>query len=127
LSNNNALTQANIIGKRVAQLGFDWPTWHGAFDKVSEEVAEVKAELIQQPVDDNKVKEELGDLLFSVVNLIRKLELDPGDVLELANNKFERRFSAIEVLLGNAGLSVEDATLIQMEEAWQQVKRTESS
>jgi len=125
LSNNNPLAQANIIGKRVAQLGFDWPTWHGALDKVREEVAEVNAELVQPAIDDQKVKEELGDLLFSVVNLIRKLELDPEDVLNQANSKFERRFSQIEVLLGSAGLSVEDASLTQMESAWQQVKQNE--
>jgi len=125
MSGDSEMQRANLIQQRVAKLGFDWPSWHGAFDKVSEELAEVNAELINEPVADKKVAEELGDLMFSVINLIRKLELSPDEVLNSASSKFERRFAEIEAVLKTQDLSIESASLAQMEQAWQQVKNSE--
>lgn len=118
----SALTRANRIQQCVAQHGFDWPSWHGPFDKVVEELEEVKAELNSQPVAHEKVQEELADLLFSVVNLVRSQSLEPEEVLNFANDKFERRFRAVENVLLGSGLTTKVATLEQMEAAWQQVK-----
>lgn len=120
-----ALSRANKIQKRVAHHGFDWPSWHGTLDKVREELNEVEQELTAESVNAKKVDEELGDLLFSVVNLVRSQGGDPEAILRQANNKFERRFRGVETVLDNKGLNTYSASLEQMEDAWQQVKAFE--
>lgn len=122
-----ALSRANKIQKRVAHHGFDWPSWHGTLDKVREELNEVEQELVAATVDAKKVDEELGDLLFSVVNLVRSQGSDPEDVLRQANNKFERRFRGVETVLDSHGLNTNSASLEQMEDAWQRVKALEAT
>jgi len=124
-SDISSLARSNEIGQRVAQHGFDWPSWHGAHDKVNEELNEVAAELSAQEVNQGKVSDELGDLLFSVVNLIRMLKLDPEQIMTQANDKFEARFRAVEAQLLSQGLNTRRATLAQMEKAWQEVKMSE--
>ncbi|MFC3913188.1 nucleoside triphosphate pyrophosphohydrolase [Pseudaeromonas sharmana] len=120
-----ALTRANKIQKRCAGVGFDWPELQPVLDKVLEEVDEVMHEVNQPVRDEQKVAEELGDLLFATVNLVRHLKKEPEQVLRDANSKFERRFRAVEQDLLRMGLSVQQASLEQMESAWQRVKDSE--
>lgn len=94
-------------------------------DKVYEEIDEVMHEARQAVVDESKLEEEIGDLLFATVNLSRHLGHKAENALQAANRKFERRFRQVEAIVKQSGLRLEDATLEQMEEAWQQVKKSE--
>lgn len=98
-----ALERANKLQKRAARTGFDWPDASGARTKVVEELAELDAETGQA-----EREEELGDLLFAVVNLARKLNIEPEAALRAANAKFERRFRAIETAPGFDALSLDE-------------------
>ena len=120
-----ALTRANKIQKRCAAVGFDWPELQPVVDKVHEEINEVLHEVNQPVRDEGKVAEELGDLLFATVNLVRHLKKEPEQVLREANSKFERRFRCVEQDLSRMGLDVRVSTLDQMEAAWQRVKDSE--
>ena len=108
----------------MAKVGFDWPDHAGVVDKIREETDEV-AETLDLPDADPHVAEELGDLLFVVVNLCRRRKVDPELALFNANRKFERRFNAIEAALKAQGISLAAATADEMEAAWQAVKRSE--
>ena len=110
-----ALLRAEKLQKRAARTGFDWPDLTGVLDKIAEELAEV-----QDAADDAAREEEVGDLLFAVVNLSRHLKIDPEAALRKANAKFETRFRGMEALAGDAfaGLSLE-----AKEALWQRVKR----
>ncbi len=121
-----ALMKAHKIQKRCASVGFDWNTLGPVLDKVYEEIDEVMHEARQAVVDESKLEEEIGDLLFATVNLSRHLGHKAENALQAANRKFERRFRQVEAIVQQRGLRLEDATLEQMEEAWQQVKRQES-
>lgn len=122
-----ALTRAAKLTRRAARVGFDWPDALSVLDKLEEEAAELRAELRPgQPAPDRaRLADEVGDLLFVLANLARKLDLDPEDCLRSANAKFERRFSAVEQALAAAGLAPADATLEAMETHWQAVKSAE--
>jgi len=126
-SNMPALSRAAKIQKRVAHHGFDWPTWHGSMDKIKEELLEVEQELVAEVVIPDKVNEELGDLLFAVVNLVRSQRVDPEQALRSANQKFERRFRGVETILLEQGLTTEQASLTQMDQIWDQVKTLEKN
>lgn len=119
-----ALLQAYKITKKVAKVGFDWPDHAGVVEKIREETAEV-AETLDLPDDDPHVAEELGDLLFVVVNLCRRRKVDPELALFNANRKFERRFNALEAALKERGMNLATAGVEEMEAAWQMVKRSE--
>jgi ATP diphosphatase len=119
-----ALTRAEKLQKRAARVGFDWPSTLPVFDKIAEEIGELRAE-IDQDAPAERLSDELGDLLFAVVNLSRKLAIDPEQALRGANRKFERRFHAVEQRLAARGKAVGEASLDQMEVEWQQVKREE--
>lgn len=119
-----ALLQAYKITKKVAKVGFDWPDHAGVVEKIREETAEV-AETLDLPDDDPHVAEELGDLLFVVVNLCRRRKVDPELALFNANRKFERRFNAVEAALKERGMNLATAGVEEMEAAWQMVKRSE--
>ena len=108
-----ALERAEKLQKRAGRTGFDWPDHKGARDKVEEELAELDQEL-----DPTLREEELGDLLFAVVNLARKLDISPEVALRKANKKFERRFRAIEAVPGFEGMSLQEK-----EELWVAEKR----
>ena len=108
-----ALERAEKLQKRAGRTGFDWPDHKGARDKVEEELAELDQEL-----DPTSREEELGDLLFAVVNLARKLDISPEVALRKANKKFERRFRAIEAVPGFEGMSLQEK-----EELWVAEKR----
>lgn len=119
-----SLLQTYKITKKVAKVGFDWPDHAGVVEKIREETAEV-AETLDLPDDDPHVAEELGDLLFVVVNLCRRRKVDPELALFNANRKFERRFNAVESTLKEQGISLAAASLDEMEAAWQAAKRRE--
>lgn len=116
-----ALSRALKIGKRVARVGFDWPDHGGALDKIEEECAELRAE-VETGQAQEKLSEEFGDLLFAMVNLARKLHLDPEAALHAANRKFEHRFRAVEARLAERGKRPEDSDLEEMDGLWDEVK-----
>ncbi|MDR0219603.1 MAG: nucleoside triphosphate pyrophosphohydrolase [Enterobacteriaceae bacterium] len=118
-----ALMKAYKMQKRCASVGFDWDTLGPVLDKVYEEIGEVMTEVEQTIVDDERVEEELGDLLFAVVNLSRHLGHKPEIALQKACRKFEKRFRGVETLIHEKGSSLESATLEEMDEIWERVKR----
>ena len=119
-----ALTRAAKLGKRAAQVGFEWPDVHGALDKVGEELAELRQEISADP-DRVAVEGEIGDLLFSLVNICRYLEIDPEAALKRTNAKFERRFHYVERRLAEQGKAPEQATLEEMDALWNEGKKRE--
>jgi MazG family protein len=119
-----ALTRANKLGKRAAEIGFEWPDTHGALDKVGEEIEELRAELKGTP-DPTAISNEVGDLLFSLVNVARYLKIDPETALRHANAKFERRFRYVEQRLEEQGRRPQDATLEEMDALWEEGKAQE--
>jgi ATP diphosphatase len=116
-----SLTRAAKLQKRAARVGFDWPDTQGVLAKCHEEFAEFEAELAEGNTE--AMQEEFGDLLFSMVNLSRHLSLDAELSLRQANEKFERRFQKMEGLLTDAGRSLDEASLEEMDAAWEQIKR----
>lgn len=117
-----SLLRAYEIGTRVAAVGFDWPTPLQVVDKIEEEVAELRDALTTEGAA--RSEEEMGDLLFAISNLSRKLGIDPESALRRANEKFTKRFTAMEDRLHAQGRSVHDATLEEMEREWDAVKGT---
>lgn len=119
-----ALIRAEKLQKRAARVGFDWPDAQGALNKIHEECDELQQEL--ERADNDKLKDELGDLLFSVVNAARLLGLDAEQALSQANEKFDRRFRAMEMLLSeNLKSDLHALTPEQWDETWETVKRDE--
>jgi ATP diphosphatase len=120
-----ALLAAYEIGQRAAATGFDWQAATDVVDKIEEEVQELRETLGGD--DRARIEEELGDLLFAVANLARKLKIEPEAALRAANRKFTGRFAAMQQRLEEHGLSLGEATLDQMEHEWQAVKREEGA
>ena len=120
-----ALSRARTICSRVAKVGFDWPTAEAVLVKLDEETREVHEAIASG--DREAIEDEIGDMLFVIANLARKLDVDAESALRRANLKFTRRFREVETRLDASGLSLEAATLDQMEAAWQATKRAESS
>lgn len=116
-----ALTRANKLGKRAAAVGFEWPDVMGALDKVAEEIEELRSEI--RAGDTAAMEGELGDLLYSLVNVCRYVKVDPENALRLTNAKFERRFRYIEQRLKEQGSSPQEASLEQMDRLWDEAKR----
>lgn len=114
-----ALARANEISTRVAAVGFDWAKTEDVVDKIEEEVAELRGATHESR---QRAEEEMGDLLFSIANLARKLGIDPESALRKANEKFTKRFSALEAVFDARGRSIHDASLEEMEAVWQDVK-----
>ena len=117
------LARAYRVQARVAEFGFDWSDWRGAWEKVREEVDEVGHEL--EAGDFARLEEELGDLLFAVVNLVRLADAHPVSALGRANEKFARRFNAVEALAAERGVRFGEATLEELDRLWDEVKRRE--
>jgi ATP diphosphatase len=115
-----ALTRALKLQKRAARVGFDWPGIAPVFAKITEEIAELQAEISAR--DRSGMADEMGDLLFSVVNLARHLDLDPEAALRAGANKFERRFRGLETDLADRGVNPADLPIEALEEAWQAAK-----
>lgn len=119
-----ALMRAAKLTRRAARVGFDWPDAASVLEKLDEETAELRAELASAS-DPARLADELGDMLFVLANLARKLDLDPEACLRGANAKFERRFGAIEAALAAEGRSPGEASLAEMEAHWQAAKAAE--
>lgn len=117
------LRQAHRLQERVAQVGFDWPSARGAWEKVREEVEEVGEEL-DSPAT-HALEEEVGDLLFAVVNLARLSGVHSPTALARANRKFVRRFEEVERLAGERGVVVGEADLATLDRLWDEAKRGE--
>jgi len=115
-----AMLEASKLGSKASKVGFDWPDATGLFDKLQEEIAELHAEL-DPPSDPAKIEAELGDLLFTAVNLARHLKVDPESALRATNAKFRRRFAAMEVAAGSPE-ALAHQTPDQLEELWAQAK-----
>jgi len=115
-----ALTRAVKLTARASRVGFDWPDAEAVLEKLDEEVHELRAEL--PGADPERLKDELGDLLFVLANLARKLKLDPETCLRHANEKFSRRFNAVEANFETKGQSLAEVSLDAMEAAWQAEK-----
>ena len=114
-----ALMRAEKLSKRAVRAGFDWPDVDGVFLKIDEEVAEIEEEIAKNSSNlSDRTEDEIGDLLFTVVNLARKLNVDPEVALRSGNRKFEKRFKHLESLIGE----VENATPEEMQDAWNAAK-----
>ena len=125
-----ALTRAVKLQKRAAQVGFDWPTITPVFDKVLEELDEVKQEIILEEAcgqNNERIEEEVGDLLFACTNLARHARINPETALRHSNRKFEKRFSRMEALAAENSLVIETLDIEQWELLWDQVKTEENS
>jgi nucleoside triphosphate diphosphatase len=122
-----AMLEAGKLGSRAAKVGFDWPDTGGLFDKLQEEIAELKAEL--EPSSGNQsapaIEAELGDLLFTVINLARHLKVDPESALRATNAKFRRRFAAMESAAGSAD-ALAASTPSELDTLWNQAKNAVS-
>lgn len=118
-----ALMRAQRVQSRAARQGFDWPNAEGALDKVEEEFAELRQAQSDQSTE--AIEDEFGDLLFSVVNTARFLQINPEDALRRSVNKFERRFRAIESELNKSNRSMRDTALSELDELWDEIKRRE--
>lgn len=112
-----ALAWALSLQKRAARVGFDWPDDEGVLDKVAEEARELAAETTPA-----RQQEELGDLLFSLVNLARRLKINPEDALRQSSGRFYGRFESMEAAARNAGRDVRDMTPGELDELWREAK-----
>ncbi|SMF35980.1 ATP diphosphatase [Alteromonadaceae bacterium Bs31] len=121
-----ALQRAQKLQKRAAQVGFDWSEPKQVLQKLKEEIAELEQEIDQQPASLDHIQEELGDVLFSCVNLARHFKWDSEQVLRQANKKFETRFNFIETALEQKGIALAEANQGQMEELWKRAKQAPS-
>jgi MazG family protein len=121
-----SLLRAYEISSRAAAVGFDWSRAGDVLDKIEEEVAEVRQEIESGATEDRtRAEEEMGDLLFAIANLARKLGIEPEAALRRANEKFTARFEALERAFVSRGTPLNEATLDEMEAEWQRIKHHE--
>ena len=126
----SALMQAQDVQKQASKLGFDWEGVSGAFDKLDEEIAELKAEILDKPQVEIKtnireIEKELGDCMFALVNVARKLNLDAETATLTCVHKFKSRFGYIEDQLAAAGKRLEDSDINEMDALWEAAKQHE--
>ena len=117
-----ALLRAEKIQKRAARVGFDWTETAPVIDKIEEELGELRIEIEAGTIDQARLTDELGDVLFAVANLARHCKVDPEAALRATNDKFERRFGYIERRLADQGRKPAEASLEEMEALWQEAK-----
>ena len=120
-----AVMEAFQASTKVARVGFEWPDAAGVLAKLDEEVRELRDEAERPEVDPRRVADEVGDLLFTAVNVARVLGVDPESALKAANRKFRRRFGHVEARLREGGRGPADSTLEEMESLWQEAKASE--
>lgn len=125
LRNQPALMEAAHLSKKAASAGFDWPDISGVFEKMREEIAELES--ARERDSREKIEEEIGDLLFTIVNAARFLGVDPEQALRRTNAKFRARFAEVENGLAAKGKDFRQTTIEEMEELWQQAKAKEES
>ena len=116
-----ALTRAEKLQKRAARVGFDWPDMRGVIDKIVEEAQELSE--AADSGNKSEIQDEMGDLIFAVANLARKLDIDPEEALRQTNHKFTRRFQHIEHTARSDNRDLNDMSLDEMETIWQAAKR----
>lgn len=117
-----AIMRAEKLQRRAATVGFDWQTLEPVVAKIEEELAELKEEIKTQS-DAGRLSDELGDLLFSCVNLARHINVEPESALRSTNRKFESRFRFIETQLKEKGLTLQEASLDEMDTLWREAKK----
>ncbi len=120
-----ALLRAFHISTRAASVGFDWAGAGDVVEKIQEEVNELREVVdasTSRPIDHGRAEEEMGDLLFAIANLARKLNIEPETALRKANDKFTRRFGALEVSVAASGRAMKDLALDELEREWRAVK-----
>lgn len=117
-----AIVRASKLQKRAARVGFDWPDLKSVIAKMHEETAELLEAFEEEPNNQERLQDEVGDILFVAANLARKTGIDPESALLACNRKFEKRFKFIEQQLSSSHRSVEDASLDEMEALWQDAK-----
>jgi MazG family protein len=127
-----ALMEAHQISTKVARVGFDWKNVEEIFGKLQEELDELRAAInthaeTNDEADHTNVREEVGDLLFVITNIARRLNVEPEAALKLSNRKFRKRFGFIEQSLREQDRKFEDTTIEDLEELWQEAKRAENS
>lgn len=120
-----ALIFASRMQEKVRNIGFDWPNEEGPWEKVREELNELKEAISQK--NQEHIREEYGDLLFSLVNLSRFVKVNAEDALRGSNQKFDRRFRALEIRAKELGKTLSDMSLEEMDVLWEEVKRLEKS
>lgn len=120
-----ALQRAFRLGERAGRVGFDWEKAEDVFEKIEEEIKEIKMSL--KTSSEEKLKEEIGDLLFSVANLSRKLNINPEEALKIALNKFENRFKLLEKEVEKKGLSWKSLSIKELDQIWESIKSTHES
>jgi nucleoside triphosphate diphosphatase len=117
-----ALLRAYKIGRRAAAVGFDWTTSADVMDKIEEEVRELRETLTDAPDNSDRAEEEMGDLLFAIANLSRKLGIEPEAALRKASEKFTGRFTAMERRIADSGRPMTEMSIEELEEEWQRGK-----
>ena len=117
-----SLLRAHQIGARAASVGFDWERTRDVVDKIEEEVREIREVVTETNLDADRAEEEVGDLLFAIANLSRKLNVEPEAALRRANDKFTTRFTAMESRIADSGRKMTDMTLDELETEWQAIK-----
>jgi tetrapyrrole methylase family protein/MazG family protein len=120
----SSLSLAYQLTRKVSRLGFDWPDLEGVLEKLDEEIKELKEALSLR--NRNKIREELGDLLFVLVNLSRFLQIDPEKAFRKTVKKFMHRFHYIETSLRKKGKSFHQSNLIEMDQLWEEAKKKKS-
>ncbi len=118
-----ALIEANKLTKKAAKVKFDWKNIERVFDKLTEEAGELRQAIADGENNSGNIEEEIGDLLFVIVNLARKLDVEPETALKKTNRKFRKRFGFIENELKKAGKSLEESDLAEMDALWNAAKK----
>jgi ATP diphosphatase len=120
-----ALLRAYEIGQRASAVGFDWVRTEDVIEKAREELVELEEAVARDGRDSMNAEEEMGDLLFAIANVSRRLGIEPEAALRKANDKFTRRFDQLETVVKARGRELRELTLEEMEDEWQRVKQTE--
>jgi tetrapyrrole methylase family protein/MazG family protein len=122
-----AVMEAYQMTTKASRVGFDWKDARGAREKLEEEIAELRGAISRHPADPRAVQEEIGDLLFTAVNVARLLGVDPESAMKGANRKFRRRFRHVESRLRENGRSPQDSDLAEMDALWNEAKADEGA